>query len=308
MSISPSHIETYPDMAMPIDMSSTTEGVWAETVLGKRRRERYVIYRNRSAGPDDDDSSSRESPQKRGNSTTDGVLEAAWSAKRARRTPATKTQPKINRKSKAVGCGAGRFASTTARGVYHRSSLGPSVPQGSMGAGTTVMDRGERRRKRSTMQAAALCQEISEDIHAIPKTLTAWQWLLLQTTQADVERGAVSVMKCRLCPTERFKTWACFSRHCRDREEHPAKVKCCERCGIYFRRQDSMKRHNDSATKVCCVTTPAEVTWRKHKAEQLLADFQAMVEYCLRTGRSLVLHSPRSPEQSSRVGRRRCSY
>ncbi|KAI9438161.1 hypothetical protein H4582DRAFT_1953241 [Lactarius indigo] len=114
-----------------------------------------------------------------------------------------------------------------------------------------------------------------------------WQRLLLQTTQADVEREAVSVIKCRLCPTDRFKTWACFCRHCRDCEKHPAEIECCERCGIYFGRQDSKKRHNDSATKACCETMADEAAWRKYKAKQLLAAFQARVEYCLRTGEEL---------------------
>ena len=128
--------------------------------------------------------------------------------------------------------------------------------------------------------------EIAED-HAIPTTLTAWQQLLLETTQADVERGAVSMIKCRLCPTERFKDWAYFFRHCRDSEEHPVKINCCERCGIYFGRQDSMKRHYVSATKACCATTRAEAAWRKHRAEQLLTEFQARVEDCLKTEEEL---------------------
>ncbi|KAH8994017.1 hypothetical protein EDB92DRAFT_1852256 [Lactarius akahatsu] len=101
------------------------------------------------------------------------------------------------------------------------------------------------------------------------------------------EDPEVSIIKCRLCPTEWFKTWACFYRHCRDCEEHPADVKYCERCGIYFGRQDSMKRHNNSATKACCETTPEEAAWRKYKAKQLLAAFQARVQYCLRTGEEL---------------------
>ncbi|KAH9019961.1 hypothetical protein EDB85DRAFT_2006432 [Lactarius pseudohatsudake] len=129
--------------------------------------------------------------------------------------------------------------------------------------------------------------EAPEGLHAIPKSLTTWQRLLLQTTQVDVERREVSVIKCRLCPTEKFKNWAYFCRHCRDCEEHPAEIKCCERCGIYFGRQDSKKRHNDSATRACCETTPNEAAWRKYKAEQLLAAFQARVEYCLKTGEEL---------------------
>ncbi|KAH9083684.1 hypothetical protein EDB83DRAFT_37070 [Lactarius deliciosus] len=126
------HVETNLDMVTPVDMSSmtvntSTGGVGvSEMVLGKRRRK-----------------SSYDLPQQRGNPTTDGVLEAAGSTKRTRRTPAIRTQQKINNKSKATGRGVGRLASTTARGVYHQSLLGPSVPQGSVGAltaGTTVLD------------------------------------------------------------------------------------------------------------------------------------------------------------------------
>ncbi|KAH9020002.1 hypothetical protein EDB84DRAFT_1623093 [Lactarius hengduanensis] len=279
------HIETNLDIATPTDVSSTMETTSTEgvgllgTVLGKRSRESYEL------------------PQQRVKLTTDGVLKAAGSTKRARRTPAIRTQSNINGKSKAVGRGAGRLASTTARGVYHRSLLGPSVPQGSVG--TLVQEQPswtEEREQEETRHdtSSSLPQqidlrnpEIAEVLRAIPKSLTTWQRLLLQTTQADVECGAVSVIKCRLCPTERFKNWAYFCRHCRDSEEHPAEIKCCERCGIYFGRKDSMKRHNNSATKTCCGTTPDEAARRKYKVKQLLAAFLARAEYCLRTGEEL---------------------
>ena len=274
----------------------TTEGVGvSKTVLGKRSRETYEIYCNISAGADDDDSSNES--QEREKLSADRVLEAAGSTKRIRRTPANRTLTIINGKSKAMGRGAGRLASTTARGVYHRSSSGPSVLQVSVGAlaqgkspWTEEREQEETRHDTdSNLPHERQNPEIAEDPsgHAIPTTLTTWQRLLLQTTQADVERGAVNVIKCRLCPTEVFKTWACFSRHCKDCEEHPAKIKCCERCGIYFGRQDSKKRHTDSATKACCAATPAEAAWRKHRAEQLLAAFQARVEHCLGAGEEL---------------------
>ncbi|KAF8262666.1 hypothetical protein EI94DRAFT_1742969 [Lactarius quietus] len=293
-------------MATQFDMSSTmvspsTEGVGVPgSVLGKRSRERYGIHSNRSAGPDNDGSSSYESPQKRGKQTTDGVLEAAGSTKKTRSLPAIKTQHIFNDKSKAERRGAEMLASTTAQGVYHRTLLGPSVPQGSVGFLAQGQPSWIEEREQEEMRydtSSPLPQrsepqhpEIAEDLeglHAIPKILTAWQLLLLQTTQIDLERGAVGDIKCRLCPTEQFKTWVCFFRHCRDSEEHPANINCCERCGIYFGRQDSMKRHYDSATKACCETPPAEATWRKYKAEQLLAAFQARVGHCLRTGEEL---------------------
>ncbi|KAH8981746.1 hypothetical protein EDB86DRAFT_416001 [Lactarius hatsudake] len=273
------------DMVPPIDglaMETMDVGV-SRTVLGKRRR----------------DSNSYELPQKRGEQNTDGVLEAAGSTKRTRHTPATKTQRLINGKSKAVGRGAGRLASTTARGVYHQSLLGPSVPQGSAGAlaqgqpsWTEEREQDETRHDTSSTQQIdqrdpEIAEEDPEGPRVIPKMFTVWQRLLLQTTQADVERGAVSAIKCRLCPAERFKNWAYFIRHCRDSEEHPAEINCCERCGIYFGRQDSMKRHYDSATKACCGTTPEEAAWRKYRANQLLGAFQARAECCLRTGQEL---------------------
>ncbi|KAH9022077.1 hypothetical protein EDB83DRAFT_2430466 [Lactarius deliciosus] len=300
------HFENNLDTATPIDVSSMTEttstdGVGVSgTVLGKRKRKRYGTYRNRCAGTDDDDSYNYELPQQRVKPTRDGFLEAAGSTKRARRIPAIGTQIGINSKSKAVERGAGRLASTTARGVYHRSLLGPSVPQGSVGALVQGLPSWTEEREQEETQhntGSNWPQQIDpenpeiaeapEGLHAIPKSLTTWQRLLLQTTQADVERRAVSVIKCRLCPTEKFKNWACFFRHCKDSEEHPAEIKCCERCGIYFGRQDSKKRHNDSATRACCETTPHEAAWRKYKAEQLLAAFQARVEYCLKTGEEL---------------------
>ena len=178
-------------MATPIGVPlvTITEGVRvSETVLGKRCRERHVVHYNRSTEPDDHDSSSIESPQKRGKPTTDGVLEAARSAKRTRRTPAIRTQQNNNGKSKAVGRGAGRLAATTAQELYHRSLSGPSVPQGSMGAlgqgkspWTEEREEEMRRDKGSNLpqQVEEQNPAIAENLEgqAIPKTLTAWQRL-----------------------------------------------------------------------------------------------------------------------------------
>ena len=142
----------------------------------------------------------------------DGVLTAAGSRKRTPRTPAVRTHFRTNAKSKAAGRGAGRLASTTAHGLYHRSLLGPSVPRGSVGAlaqgrpsSTEEREEEEPRHDSGSTLSQRSAQpdpEIAEDLKVIPKTLTAWQLLLLQTTQADLERGAVSVIKCRLCPDE----------------------------------------------------------------------------------------------------------
>lgn len=44
-----------------------------------------------------------------------------------------------------------------------------------------------------------------------PRTLVAEG----DMTQAEMERGAVTVIKCKLCSNPRFGTWMTFQRHCK---------------------------------------------------------------------------------------------
>ena len=225
----------------------------------------------------------------------------AESTKRARRSPVTRTRTRISDKSKAAGHGAGRLASKTARGVYHRSSLGHSVSQGSMGTLVPGQPSWIEEREVEVQQdtGSAAPQQIvipsaagnAEDgnLHPIPPKLTARQRLMLQTTQADEERGAVSIIKCKLCPSARLSTWEVFKRHCRKCEKHPTEVKFCPQCGDYFARPDSKKRHyEDKNQKIykeaCRNTSPEEAREKKQKVELLLRKFEASLDHHLRNG------------------------
>jgi hypothetical protein len=223
----------------------------------------------------------------------------------------------INRKSKAAGRGAERLASTTARGVYDRSLPGHSVSQGSMGAlvpGQSSWieerevevqhDTGSAAPQQIVLQSA----ENAEDgnLHAIPKKLSTRQRLMLETTQADEERGAVSAIKCKLCPSAGFSSWETFKRHCKTCEKHPAELRFCPRCGDYFARPDSGKRHrkDDELKKKCRNTRPEWAREKKQNVKRLLREFEASLGHRLRNGGDITL-SPSSRIRRSRIPRRR---
>jgi hypothetical protein len=122
------------------------------------------------------------------------------------------------------------------------------------------------------------------NLHAIPKRLSTRQRLMLQTTQADEERGAVSEIKCKLCPLAEFGSWETFKRHCKTCEKHPAEVRFCPRCGDYFARPDSENRHHKEEKVACGNTQPVEARKKKQKVERLLREFEASLDHRLRNG------------------------
>ncbi|KAI9450628.1 hypothetical protein BJY52DRAFT_1227125 [Lactarius psammicola] len=130
-----------------------------------------------------------------------------------------------------------------------------------------------------------------ERLYAIPRTLTERQGLMLRTTEDDVEHGAVHVIRCRLCPTVELSSWQCFRRHCTTSEDHPARLTFCDRCGDYFGRRDSERRHNEKKNQEECSRTPQDLAeWKKKTAERLFEDFNAKIDHCLSTGEEV---SPR---------------
>ena len=148
----------------------------------------------------------------------------AASTKRTRRPRVIRTQQRTNRTFKAAERGAERIAFTTARGLYHRSLLGLSVPQGSVGLLTQeqpswVEEREQvdtRRDMGSSVPQQIAVQGNTEDgegLREIPGTLTERHRYMLLTTQAERERGGVRTIKCKLCPDAQFGSWATFWRH-----------------------------------------------------------------------------------------------
>ncbi|KAF8274280.1 hypothetical protein EI94DRAFT_1825625 [Lactarius quietus] len=128
-----------------------------------------------------------------------------------------------------------------------------------------------------------------EDLLEIPGNLSARQRLMLQTTQAEAARGAVKVIKCKLCPKARFGTWETYKRHCKTCEKHPSELRFCPRCGDYFARPDSGIRHhsNKKYQEACLNTSQQDARKKKQKVEQLLREFDARLEQCLRYGQDI---------------------
>ncbi|KAI9445788.1 hypothetical protein BJY52DRAFT_410009 [Lactarius psammicola] len=221
----------------------------------------------------------------------------AESMKRTRRSPATRTRSNFKCKSKATGRGAERLAPATARGVYPRSLSGLSVPQGSVGIleqeqPSKIEEREQAVMRYDTGSSAPLQStenaEDGEDLHKIPGNLTERERLMLQTTQVDEERGAVRVIKCRLCPKPRFSTWVTFQRHCKSCEKHPSELRFCTKCGDYFGRPDSRVRHKDKKHQEACLNTSQdEAREKRQKVERLLEAFEARLKRCLRTGEDI---------------------
>ena len=159
---------------------------------------------------------------------------------------------------------------------------GLHVPQGLVGAlepeqpswivGREVVDT--RRDTGNAGPQQIVLQENAEDeeeLQEVPKDLTKRERLMLQMTQAEDERGAVRVIKCKLCPQEKpFGSWVIFQRHCKSCEKHPSELMYCPSCGDYFGRPDSIKRHLEKKNKAAC---RGDAEGKQRRVERLLEAF-----------------------------------
>ncbi|KAH9039785.1 hypothetical protein EDB85DRAFT_1927626, partial [Lactarius pseudohatsudake] len=244
---------------------------------------------------DDNDSSGSGTPRKRRRSSASWVLEEAeGSTKRTHQTPATRTQNQDNKYIYDSTARSREARAITAQGLYLHPLLGSSTQQETVGF--PVQEQLEGREQLETPPDSrdmmplhtGESAEVREGLYAIPSTLTERQRLMLQTTEDDVERGAVHSIKCKLCPTVELGSWQCFRRHCKTSEEHPAELIFCNRCGDHFGRRDSEKRHTGKRYQDECRTTPRDqAEWKKTTVKRLFEKFDTKIEHCLRTGEEL---------------------
>ena len=187
---------------------------------------------------------------------------------------------------------------TTALGLYPDPLPGPSALQ--VTAGSPYQEQLEGRASlESQVESRSLApQQIGlrtggstegwDGLYAIPTNLTERQRLMLLTTEDELMRGAVHVIRCKLCPTEELGTWTCFQRHCNTSEDHPAEITFCDRCGDYFGRRDSKKRHEVKKNPGAChKTSRVQAEWKKRTTKRLFDIFTEKLEHCLRTGEEL---------------------
>ena len=173
---------------------------------------------------------------------------------------------------------------------------GHRVPQGSVGAleqgqPSWIVGRGvvETRRDTGSSEPQQIVlpenAEDEEDLKEIPENLSERERQMLQMTQAEDERGAVRVIKCRLCPKALLSSWVTFQRHCRSCEKHPSEIRFCATCGDYFARPDSGKRHlKKEHQEACRNTSREEADKKREKVERIFNAFDTELTKCLKNG------------------------
>jgi hypothetical protein len=234
-------------------------------------------------------------PAKRakGGGTARGILKATRSAARTRHKPVARIpKASISSKPKEAGRGAERLATPSSQGIYHQSLPGPSSQQGwavdaADGKLTWVegsVDEGAVHHIDSTVQQQ---HEEATELFVIPRIFKPEYRSLLQASEADVARGAVQAIKCRLCPDTKLKNFEEFKRHCRTTETHPLEIHFCGDCGDYFARLDSLKRHRNLPPPECRKVTPERAAEKRRVTEEEHGVFIQWLEHCLMTGEDL---------------------
>ena len=219
--------------------------------------------------------------------TLTGVLEATGSTSTAR---GARTLVQVKAKSEAVGCGVGRLATPTAHEVHHQPVPGPSVQElmGTTARGKLPWTEGSEEElmwhdmisvaKQQDIAISAKNGEREGEAFRIPKRLGERHRGFLRATSEDWERGSVSMLKCRLCPSAAFGNWEDFKRHCDFSEAHPLKIEFCEHCGDYFARMDSLKRHQASRPPECLSVTPTEAEAKRRATNNVYKTFKNKLE------------------------------
>jgi hypothetical protein len=110
---------------------------------------------------------------------------------------------------------------------------------------------------------------------------------LLEASSDDWARGAIRVLKCRLCPGAGFSNWADFKRHCREMEAHPVRILFCDRCGDFFARGDSLKRHRKLRPPECREVSPIMAETKRKETKKAHKEFKERLKHCLKTGESI---------------------
>ena len=236
-------------------------------------------------------------PQKRarGGRTAEGIPNAAQSVARTRDKPAARIPRQgIDDKPKAAGRGAERLATPSAQGIYHQPLPGPSFRQGwavepadgkpTWAEGSVDEGAGAVHHIDSTVQQQP---EGVAELFGIPRKFKPGYRLLLQASEADFARGAVQTIKCRLCPGTKLKDFEEFKRHCRTTETHPLEIYFCDRCGDFFARRDSLKRHRNQPPAECHKVHPVRAAEKRRVTEEAHQDFIRRLEHGLMTGKDI---------------------
>lgn len=267
-------------------MSDVAETLTPAAALGKRRREADQPLGDGGLATHTDEVPP--SKRARGGGSARGILKAA----RTRHKPAARIpKQELICKPKEAGCGAERLATPSSQGIYHQSLPGPSSQQGwavSAADGTPTWVEGSVDEKEvNHIDNVQQQQEEATNLLVIPRIFKPEYWLLLQTSEADLVRGAVQAIRCRLCPGRVIKNFDDFKRHCETSERHPRNIHFCDRCGDFFARSDSLKRHRKKPPPECLRVTQVEALEKREVTVQVHEDFIRRMDHGLETGEGI---------------------
>ena len=190
---------------------------------------------------------------------------------------------------KAMGRETETLAALNTHGMRHPSLLGPSIQQGWLMAyaqNETPWDEGRVEKKGSKdIDGVPVMQQWAKNISIpIPKNLDEEFRTLLAATEADWKSETIQRIMCRLCREARFKTWDRFKRHCNTTEAHPLKIAFCNRCGDFFSRSDSLRRHRDKPPFQCRNAMPEKAEEKRRVTEKAHKEFKERLKHCGKTG------------------------
>jgi len=200
---------------------------------------------------------------------------------------------------KAVGGGAERLAAPYVQRDSRRSLQGPSVQQrstgviaqeqllcveGSVEAATQYRIDSMMPQEEKTANDVENSEqgEAQGTLFYVSRRLDKRCRALLKATSDDWARGAIRVLKCRLCPGAGFSNWGDFKWHCREMEAHPARISFCDHCGDFFARRDSLKRHCETRPSECRVVSPIMAEIKRRETTKVHDEFKARLKRCLK--------------------------
>lgn len=195
--------------------------------------------------------------------------------------------------SKAMGRETTMLAASNAQEMHHPSQLGPSIQQGWLMASTqeeTPWVEGSVEEKVWQDVDSVVQQRAKDNLIPIPNNLDDEYRALLAATEADWKRGTIQEIRCRLCRGARFKTWDRFKRHCNTKEAHPLKIAFCSRCGVFFSRSDSLRRHRNNPPIQCRNARPEKAAEKRRLTEKAHKEFKERLKHCAKTGEEVGWH------------------
>jgi hypothetical protein len=236
------------------------------------------------------------SPQKRSNGDgLGGALMVAVSGNDTLHESVARPQWNV-RTPKAKGHETKTLAALNAQGMHHPSLLGPSIQQGRLVAyaqeeTSWVEGKVEKKTWQDIDDKVPLMRQRAKgNPIPIPKNLDEEYRTLLVATETDRKRGTMQGIMCQICRGTRFKTWDHFKRHCNTAEAHPLKIAFCNRCGDFFSRSDSLRRHRNKPPFQCRNTRPEKAKDKRRVTEKAHKEFKERLKHCGKTGEEVGGH------------------